>query len=156
MIAAAELPGATDAPLNPAQRASLRVAAALVIPASAQWNVPGADDPAILADIERTLGRDREPVLAALALLDKAAGGPLADQPPERQVAAGAWLREHHRALADTLAAQVICCYYRDDRVMRSIGLEPRPPYPLGYDAPAGDLGLLAPVRARGRVWREA
>ena len=43
-----------------AQRATLRAAAALVIPASAEFGVPGADDEIIAADIERTLGRDRE------------------------------------------------------------------------------------------------
>jgi hypothetical protein len=159
LVPEAPSPAARDAagpPLGPSERATLQAAAALVIPASAEWDVPGADDPLILADIEATLGRDRDAVLAALAHLDAAAGGPLAEQPAPRRAAAAAWLREHQRALADTLAQQVAACYYRDERVMRSIGLPPRPPYPDGYAVPAGDLSLLDPVRARGRLWREA
>ena len=47
-------------------------------------------------------------------------------------------------------------CYYRDDRVMRSIGMELRPPFPRGFDVAPGDWSLLDPVRARGRIWRDA
>ena len=45
-------------------------------------------------------------------------------------------------------------CYYRDDRVMASIGIEVRPPFPEGYAVEEGDLSLLDPVRARGPIWR--
>ena len=55
-----------------------------------------------------------------------------------------------------TLALHTVTRYYQDDRVMAAIGLEPRPPFPKGYDVPSGDLSLLEPVRRRGRVWREA
>ena len=143
-------------PLSPTQRRTLRAAAALVIPASAEFGgVPGADDEPIAADIERTLGRDRPAVLRALEKLDAAAGGPLADQAAAQREAAGCWLREHEPLLATTFAALVVACYYRDDRVMRSIGLEPRPPYPQGYEVEPGDYAaLLEPVLARGRLWR--
>ena len=53
--------------LTPAQRRTLRAAAALVIPASAEFgSVPGADDESIAADIERTMGRDRPAVMLSL------------------------------------------------------------------------------------------
>jgi hypothetical protein len=144
-------------PLSPAQRRTLRAAAALVIPASAAFGVPGADDESIAADIERTLGRDRPAALLALDKLDAAAGGLLADQAAVQREAAGRWLREHEPLLATTLAGLVAACYYRDDRVMRSLGLEPRPPYPQGFEVEPGDYAsLLEPVRARGRLWRNA
>ncbi len=76
-------------PLPPETRRALRAAAALVVPASAEFGVPGADDEAIVDDIERTAGRDRADLLLALARLEAAAGGPLADQPPEKREAAG-------------------------------------------------------------------
>ncbi len=137
------------------QRRTLRAAAALVIPASAELAVPGADDEAITNDIERSLGPERAAVLRALGLLDSAAGGPLADQAPAQREAAGRWLREHEPALAATFASFVAACYYRDDRVMQSLGLEPRAPYPRGFVVEPGDLeSLLEPVRARGRLWR--
>jgi len=48
------------------------------VPASAEYGVPGADDEAIFADIVRSLGRDRDPVRKALAMLREIAGGDFA------------------------------------------------------------------------------
>ena len=56
--------------------------------------------------------------------------------------------------LAGVMEAVTARCYYRDDRVMASIGIEIRPPFPEGYEVEAGDLSLLDPVRARGPIWR--
>ncbi|MFO1266976.1 MAG: hypothetical protein U1F25_06895 [Rubrivivax sp.] len=142
--------------LSPETRRTLRAAAALVVPASTEFGVPGADDEAIAEDIERTAGRDRAELLLALVKLEAAAGGPLADQPLAKREAAGRWLRENEPALANTFAALVYACYYRDDRVMRSLGLEARAPYPRGYEVHEGDWSLLEPVRARGQLWRPA
>ena len=41
------------------------------------------------------------------------------------------------------LGRAVLQCYYRDDRVMRALGLEPRPPYPKGHVLEQGDRALL-------------
>jgi hypothetical protein len=46
--------------------------------------------------------------------------------------------------------------YYRDDRVMTALGLEPRPPFPLGHPLEDADPALLAPVKARAPFWRPA
>lgn len=46
--------------------------------------------------------------------------------------------------------------YYVDDRVLTGLDLEPRPPHPQGFAMPENDLTLLDPVRARGRLWRDA
>jgi hypothetical protein len=46
--------------------------------------------------------------------------------------------------------------YYVEERVIAALDLEPRPPHPQGFTMPANDLGLLDPVRARGRLWRDA
>ena len=54
-----------------------------------------------------------------------------------------------------TLSRVVLACYYRDDRVVRSLGLEPRPPFPLGHTLEQGDWSLLDPVRARPKMWRD-
>jgi hypothetical protein len=48
----------------------------------------------------------------------------------------------------------VLLCYYRDDRVMRSLGQEPRAPFPKGHVVEQGDWSLLDPVRARPRMYR--
>lgn len=46
--------------------------------------------------------------------------------------------------------------YYVEDRVIAALDLEPRPPHPQGYAMPENDLTLLAPVRARPKLWRDA
>ena len=47
-------------------------------------------------------------------------------------------------------------CYYRDDRVMRSLDMEARPPFPKGFDVEQGDWTLLDPVRSRPKLYRDA
>jgi hypothetical protein len=55
---------------------------------------------------------------------------------------------------AATLTRVVLQCYYRDDRVLRSLGLELRPPFPQGYALDQGDWSLLDPVKVRPSMWR--
>ncbi|HET6607517.1 MAG TPA: hypothetical protein VFG62_12635, partial [Rhodopila sp.] len=55
-----------------------------------------------------------------------------------------------------TLARVVLQTYYRDDRVVRSLRLEPRAPFPLGHVLEDGDWTLLDPVKARPPMWRLA
>jgi hypothetical protein len=143
-----------DALLTPAQREDLRAIAGVIIPASAEFDVPGADDPAIQADIVATLGRDAGLVRAALDQLARLAGSPLADLDPARRQAVALELRAKGGAAVATLTRVVLQCYYRDDRVVRSLGLEPRPPYPKGHVLEEGDWSLLDPVRARPPMWR--
>ena len=38
---------------------------------------------------------------------------------------------------------------------MRSLDMEPRPPFPLGYTLEEGDWSLLDPVRARPKFYRQ-
>jgi len=145
-----------DGPLTPAQREDLRAIAGMIIPASAEVDVPGADDPMIQADIVATLGRDTGLVREALNQLARLAGQPLASLDQARRETVTADLRAKGGAAVATLARVVLQCYYRDDRVVRSLGLEPRPPYPKGHVLEDGDWSLLDPVRARPPMWRRA
>jgi hypothetical protein len=144
----------TEPALTPAQRDDLRSVAAMIIPASSEYEVPGADDPKIQADILATLGRDTGLVRAALDHLARLAGKPLADLDPARREAVAKEFRSSGGAAAATLIRVVLQCYYRDDRVLRSLGLELRPPFPLGYPLEQGDWTLLDPVKARPSMWR--
>ena len=144
-----------DSPLTPAQRDDLRVIAGIIIPASAEFDAPGADDPAIQADIVATLGRDTALVREALDELARLAGQrPLASLDSGRRETVALELRAKGGAAVATLTRVVLQCYYRDDRVVRSLGLEPRPPYPKGHVLEDGDWSLLDPVRARQPMWR--
>jgi hypothetical protein len=142
--------------LTPTQRDDLRTVAGMIIPASAEFAVPGADDAVIQADIVATLGRDAGPVREALDEIARLAGSPLADLDPARREAVARELRAKGGAAVATLTRVVLQCYYRDDRVVRSLGLEPRPPYPKGHVLEDGDWSLLDPIRARPPMWRRA
>ena len=48
-----------------------------------------------------------------------------------------------------TLVSIIAQCYYRDDRVMRSLEMEPRSPFPQGFEVEQGDWSLLDPVKRR-------
>lgn len=134
----------------------LETIAAHMIPASEEYDVPGANDPAIIADILRSLGRDFAAVRAALADLAARAGGPLGDLDATRQARVAEQFLAANTADIQTLGRVVLGCYYRDDRVIRAVGLETRPPFPLGYKLEQGDWSLLDPVRARPKLWRDA
>ena len=141
--------------LNAAQRADLRSIASMIIPASPEYDVPGADDDAIQADILATLGRDIAQVALALDHLARIAGAPLASLDPSRRDAVAAEFRKTGGAAAATLVRVVLQCYYRDDRVLRSLGLELRAPFPKGHTLEQGDWALLEPVKARPPMWRK-
>lgn len=146
-----------DTPLTPVQSDDLRAIAAEIIPASKEFDVPGADDPAIQADIVATLGRDTDLVREALDELARlAAGRPLASLDPARREVVATEFRTKGGAAVAALTRVVLQCYYRDDRVVRSLGLEPRPPFPKGHVLEDGDWSLLDPVRARPPFWRRA
>ena len=140
--------------LTSTQRDDLRVVAAMIVPASTEYKVPGADDSAIQADMIATLGRDTDVVRAALDHLARLAGKPLADLDPARRGAVAHEFRASGGNAAATLTRVVLQCYYRDDRVVRSLGLELRPPFPKGYALEQGDWSLLDPVRTRPPMWR--
>ena len=142
--------------LTRAQCNDLRTVAAMIIPASDEYGVPGADDPAIQADMLATLGRDTALVAQALDHLARLAGQPLAELDTAKREVIANEFRATGGAAAATLVRVVLQCYYRDERVLRSLGLELRAPFPKGYTLNEGDWALLDPVRARPAQLRRA
>lgn len=134
----------TQAELSPGELRELHRIADVLIPASEEYGVPGAGDPAIFADIVKSIGRDMADLRRALAKLE--GKGPdavmQAMQPPCSDV-----------SLA--LGRVILQCYYRDDRVLHALGVEPRPPFPKGHELEQGDWTLLDPVRRRAPFWRD-
>ena len=152
---------ATDSPFTEQQQRALVAFAGAVIPASAAYDVPGADDPLIAADILATAKRYPDDVMSALKQHDELAaakhGAPFA----ELDAAAKQSLIEGQFdgvriAGQRTVLAIVMQCYYRDDRVMRSLDMEPRSPFPEGFTVEEGDWSLLEPVKRRGKAYRDA
>ena len=140
--------------LTEAEIEDLRCLAGLIIPASAKYGVPGADDDRIVSDVVGSIARDLDHVRAALATLRALAGGSFAALDAPRRAAVAAKLRAEGGLPVRVLTRIVLLCYYRDDRVMVSLGLEARAPFPKGHVVEQGDWSLLDPVRARKPFWR--
>lgn len=149
---------ATDNPLDADQTATLRLIVGAMIPASDEFAVPGADDPVIFDDILSIVKTNIDLVGTGLDAVDAIAqsrfGTRLIDlDEVDRETV----FMEFSQSPATpmrylvTITAQ---CYYRDDRVMASLGMEARPPFPDGFEIPQGDLSLLDPVKERGPIWR--
>jgi hypothetical protein len=142
--------------LSEAEIGTLRSLAGVMIPASAEYGVPGADDPAIFASLLASLGRDAADVKQALEALTALSATPYADLPEAHRAELAAVFNARPDAAIATLHRVLLLCYYRDDRVMQALGQEQRPPFPKGFSLEHGDWSLLDPVRTRGKRWRDA
>jgi hypothetical protein len=140
--------------LSPQDIDDLRCVAGLMIPPSDEYGVPGADDDSIFADILASLGHDTEGVRMALAALARFADKPFATLDAVSRDGVVERYREAHGSGVGLLSRVILQCYYRDDRVLLALGIEPRPPFPKGNTLEQGDWTLLDPVRARARMWR--
>jgi len=140
--------------LTDAESRDLRALVALMIPASTTYKVPGADDGLIFADILRSLERDTDDVRTALKHLAAMSGGSFANLAADRRAEVAASFKAEGGGPLFALNRVVLLCYYRDDRVMRSLGQEPRSPFPKGHVVEQGDWSLLDPVRQRAPIYR--
>lgn len=144
-----------DSGLSAAERRDLGLIAGTMVPADAGLGMPGADDPAILADIEKSIGRDLGLIREALAAIGREADGAFGSLDQDRREALiDAWYKSGGAA-ATMLGRLVLGAYYRDDRVLVALGLEARAPFPKGYLLEQGDWSLLDPVRGRAPFWRD-
>jgi hypothetical protein len=126
----------------------LRAFAETAIPASAKYDLPGAGDAAIFADIASAAERDVALVKAVLAGLDAVAGGDFLALDADARLQAAESFRRGNELAALALGNLVASCYYRDDRVMAGIGMEVRPPFPKGFEVDQGDWSLLDKVKS--------
>lgn len=129
--------------------------AGTMIPESPAHGVPGADDPAILEDIVRSLGRDLHAVREALAAIAHKSGGAFASMDRDRREALINDYYASRSTPAAVLGRVILGAYYRDDRVLLALKLEARAPFPKGYTLDQGDWSLLHAVRKRPPLWRD-
>ncbi len=132
----------------------------MVIPANIEYGVPGAGDPLVVAEILIDAERHRARLRAALDNLNAMAqdrhGLAFVDLTATQRKGITETFRESHAGAANLIANLTTQAYYRDDRVMLSLGMEPRPPHPLGFSVEQGDWSLLDPVRERESFFRKA
>ena len=144
-----------EAALSPAEIGALGVIAGTMVPEDPALGMPGADDPAILADLVATLGRDLAAVRAALAAIAEKSGGAFAGLGRDEREALINTYFAGGDAPAAALARVVLAAYYRCDRVLLALGQEARAPFPLGHALEQGDWSLLDPVRRLPPFWRD-
>ena len=144
-----------QAELTVGERKDLRRLAGFMVPASSEYGVPGADDETIFADIAASLGRDTKDVRKALGMLREMIDGDFAELDEARAEAAAMRLLSREDPVLIALGRAVLQCYYRDDRVVRALGLEPRAPFPQGHPLEQGEWALLDAVRNRPPMWRD-
>jgi len=145
----------TDRNLSADAEATLNALAGALIPASVEHDVPGADDPAIFAQIRIAAGSFLEPVQEGLRNLDGlAAATGFSGLDQTARLAGAEQFRTAHPELAGLVISLICQCYYRDERVLKSLGMAPRPPFPEGFEVEDGDWSLLDPVRSRGPIYR--
>lgn len=144
-----------DSKLSAAEIRDLGDIAGTMIPQDAALGMPGADDPAILDDIVKSVGRDLALVREALATIAKKSAGGFAGLDRDQREALINDYATSGGAAAAALGRVILAAYYRDDRVLVALGLEARAPFPKGYTLEQGDWSLLDTVRERAPFWRD-
>ena len=149
------IPIAKQAPLSEEQQRSLRCLVGLMIPVSTSYGIPGADDGLIFKDLIASVGSLSSLIGQCLDRLDALTGGGFATRSQGEQLKACEMLRNERLPSLLSLMSLVAQCYYRDDRVMRSLEMEARPPFPEGFALENSDWSLLDPVRSRPKLYRD-
>jgi len=149
-----------DQMLTSTQRASLDRVLNLIIPPSADGRMPGAAEvgvpdylaaeapdalPLLCRELDELEQQSRERFARGFAELESGERKSLIDA-----------MRAQDPLFMNRLVHELLACYYQHDRVLEGLGLEARPPFPKGYQIAQGDMRLLAPVRARGKMYRDA
>jgi len=151
---------ASDSAIRADQRRALQQLVGTMIPADAEFGVPGADDDGIFADILTLAEKSPELVDGGLRALDDLAlarhGAIFTELAAADAEAVAQAFASTSMAFVRAMVAMTVQCYYRDPRVMTALGMEPRAPYPGGFTIEQGDWSLLDPVRRRGKLWRDA
>jgi len=150
---------ATDNPFSEENIRTLSTLVGMMIPASEKYNVPSADDESILAEIIVAVGDQSAMIVLGLEVLNEKAWdegrGSFTDLTDDLRMTIVEQLKETSVDFLQNVVTLTSQCYYRDPRVMESLGMEPRPPFPEGFEVEQSDWLMLDPVRDRGRIWRQ-
>jgi hypothetical protein len=145
--------------LTDEQRALLVAALNRIIPAEGE--LPGAGDLGAASVIERRLAPApvvRRTLLAGLAQIEIAAWQraerPFVGISAQTQDEVLRAVEQSSPLFFDLLVSHTYQAYYVNPRVLTLLGLEARPPQPLGHTLPPFDPARLARVRQRGRLYR--
>lgn len=147
--------------LKEQERATLSSVLDEIIPPSSDGRLPGAGELGLADHIEQVL--ERSPELRPVIVQGLSAIGDLASGRSSRSFAALSGpdrlevlneIASKQAGFLPSLIFHAYSGYYQNARVLEGLGLEPRPPYPEGYEVEPTDFTLLDPVRQRPRMYR--
>lgn len=145
--------------LSKDQRQVLHTLVGVMIPASREYGVPGADDEKIFeiimatAQVDAPLVAEGLKALEAMSNIRHRKGFNSLNHKIRRQVVDE--YRQSPAPYVNVIVNITLQCYYRDERVMKSLGMEVRPPFPKGFELEQGDWSLLEPVKRRPKMYRK-
>jgi hypothetical protein len=152
----------SDAGLSPDERRTLSSVLDEIIPPSSDGRLPGAGAIGLAGHVEDSVKRTRGllPVIVrGLAALDGLARdrgqGSFVALPRHERVEVLNQLATTEEGFLPGLISPTYIAYYQHPRVLEALGLEPRPPYPKGYDLAPFDPALLDGVRRRRPHYRD-
>jgi hypothetical protein len=145
--------------LSSAQRSTLTSVLDEIIPPSTDATFPGAGALGLAAYVEQAMAQtpDLQPVIAqGIATLDRLAqargAASFAALCREDRLASLHETTATEPAFLSSLTFHTYVGYYQHERVLEALHLEPRPPYPEGFEMQPSDLAsLLEPVRRRAK-----
>ena len=142
--------------LDVALRSTLSALLDTMIPANDELNAPSAGMEDIVSDVVRSMSGNAPTIVSEmLNRLNDRSPTPFENlDSHDRWQAFSESQRTDGHALR-TLGGILLQCYYRNDQVLESLGMEARSPFPLGNEVEQGDWSLLDPVKARGSFYRE-
>ena len=127
-----------------------------MIPASDEFNAPSAGTDDIVSDVVQSMSGNAPTIVSdVLTWLNQQSSARFEDLDAEARWHAFTELQRIDGHALRTLGGIVLQCYYRNDQVLESLGMEARSPFPLGNEVEQGDWTLLDPVKARGSFYRE-
>jgi len=150
--------GTTDITFSEKDQHIIAVLAEMVIPKSKEYCIPGASDPKIVNNILEDAIRQPNQLFKAIeavkTLTNERFDVGFSELDINIQEEITILFRREYPQLSKQFANLVAQSFYRDDRIMKSIELEVRPPYPEGYEVEQGDWSLLNDVRRREPFYR--
>jgi hypothetical protein len=157
------MPDPTPSAFTTEQRAMLACVLDLLIPPSRDGRLPGAGEAGVGARVDAVAQRDagfQQLVATGLAALDehaRAAGAAaFADLAPEARLAALHAIAAAHAAFVPALLFHTYAGYYMEPRVVAALGVASHPPFPKGFALAPFDEALLARVKKREKLYRDA
>ncbi len=145
--------------LSKDQRQALHTLVGMMIPANREYGVPGADDEKIFetilatAQVDVPLVVDGLKALEAMSNIRHRKGFNALDHKIQQRVVDV--YSQSPPPYVNVIVNITLQCYYRDDRVMKSLGMEVRAPFPKGFEVEQGDWSLLDPVKRKSKMYRK-